>query len=223
MRTLAASCDRWPFAWWGISARPNRLVGCCRWDRHGNRASDRRGGGRDLPARRCDGSTALVDNWAGYTPGRRRLISTAALESTLASREFIDALARDVVRAAEVDPAVRTAYEKTRDPAVAAQAAELFAKAAPAPRDEVLARYRPALSLTGSREHGAELFREQCETCHTNLGFGRHVGPDLSGVAGRPKETLLGDMLDPSRQVAPDFLSYSLVRAMVGAGRHPGQ
>ncbi len=46
------------------------------------------------------------------------------------------------------------------------------------------------------------------------------MGPDLSGVAGRPKETLLGDMLDPSRQVAPDFLSYSLVtrdgRALAG-------
>ncbi len=101
---------------------------------------------------------ALVDNWAAYTPGRRRSISVAALESTLASREFIDALAREVVRAAEVDPAVRMAYEKIRDPAVAAQAAELFAKAAPAPRDEVLARYRPALTLTGSREHGAKLF-----------------------------------------------------------------
>ncbi|HEY4308086.1 MAG TPA: PVC-type heme-binding CxxCH protein [Pirellulales bacterium] len=162
----------------------------------------------------------LIDGWAGYTPARRRMISSAAVESTVASREFIDALAREVVRAAEIDPAVRTAYEKSRDADVATRATELFAKAAPAPRDEVLARYRPALSLLGSREHGAKLFKEHCATCHTNLGFGRQVGPDLSGVAGRPKETLLGDMLDPSRQVAPDFLSYSLVtrdgRALAG-------
>jgi putative membrane-bound dehydrogenase-like protein len=162
----------------------------------------------------------LIDGWASYTPARRRLISSSALESMVAAREFIDAVAREVVRPAEIDPAVRTAFEKSPDKASATQAAELFAKAAPAPRDEVLDRYRPALELPGGREHGAKLFKEHCATCHTILGFGRQVGPDISGVAGRPKETLLGDILDPSRQVAPDFLSYSLVtrdgRALAG-------
>jgi len=37
------------------------------------------------------------------------------------------------------------------------------------------------------------------------------VGPDLSGVASRPPETLLIDLLDPSRQVAPDFAAYEVV------------
>ncbi len=152
----------------------------------------------------------LIDGWASYTPARRRLIASSALASTVASREFVDAMARGVVRTAEIDPSVRTAFEKSRDAAIAAQAVELFAKAAPAPRHEVLARYQPALELSGSREHGAKLFKEHCATCHTILGFGRQVGPDISGVAGRPKETLLGDILDPSRQVAPDFLNYSL-------------
>ncbi|HVU87451.1 MAG TPA: PVC-type heme-binding CxxCH protein [Pirellulales bacterium] len=172
--------------------------------------------------RRGDGALVreLIDGWASFTPARRRLIASSALESTVASREFVDAIAREVVRAAEIDPAVRAAFEKSRDAEIAAQAAELFARSAPAPRDEVLARYRPALELAGNREHGAKLFKEHCATCHTILGFGRQVGPDISGVAGRPKETLLGDLLDPSRQVAPDFLSYSLItrdgRALAG-------
>jgi putative heme-binding domain-containing protein len=36
------------------------------------------------------------------------------------------------------------------------------------------------------------------------------VGPDLSGIASRPREAVLADVLDPSRQVSPDFINYTL-------------
>jgi putative heme-binding domain-containing protein len=36
------------------------------------------------------------------------------------------------------------------------------------------------------------------------------VGPDLSGIGERSQETLLVDILDPSREVSPDYLNYSL-------------
>ena len=41
-------------------------------------------------------------------------------------------------------------------------------------------------------------------------GRGNQVGPDLSAVGTRPKETLLIDILDPNRAVSPDFISYTL-------------
>jgi putative heme-binding domain-containing protein len=41
-------------------------------------------------------------------------------------------------------------------------------------------------------------------------GHGKQVGPDLSAVGTRPKEALLVDILDPSRNVSPDFLSYTV-------------
>ena len=40
--------------------------------------------------------------------------------------------------------------------------------------------------------------------------MGRRVGPDLSGIASRPEDALLVDILDPSRQVSPDFINYTL-------------
>jgi putative heme-binding domain-containing protein len=40
---------------------------------------------------------------------------------------------------------------------------------------------------------------------------GHSVGPDLSSIAARPKASLLVDVLDPSRQVPPEFLTYSVV------------
>src|SRR5439155_2084846 len=44
-------------------------------------------------------------------------------------------------------------------------------------------------------------------------GEGARIGPDLSGIATHSRETLLVDILDPSRQVPPDFVSYTLVTA----------
>ena len=42
-------------------------------------------------------------------------------------------------------------------------------------------------------------------------GEGNRVGPDLSGIAVQPRETMLMNILDPSRQVLPDFVSYTAV------------
>ena len=163
---------------------------------------------------------SIFDAWSSYTPARRRLLSSAALESAVAAQEFVAALERHVVNAVEIDPAIRTAYGQSRDAKLAARATAVFEKAAPAPRDEVLTRYRASLDLAGNREQGAKLFKAHCSTCHVMFGLGRQVGPDLSGIAARPKETLLGDLLDPSRQVAPDYLSYALItrdgRALTG-------
>lgn len=39
---------------------------------------------------------------------------------------------------------------------------------------------------------------------------GGQVGPDLSGFASRPKDAMPTDILDPSRQVSPDFINYTL-------------
>jgi putative heme-binding domain-containing protein len=46
------------------------------------------------------------------------------------------------------------------------------------------------------------------------------VGPDLSGIAGRAPDALLIDILDPNREVAPDFvtLSVATTRGQVVSG-----
>jgi putative heme-binding domain-containing protein len=48
-------------------------------------------------------------------------------------------------------------------------------------------------------------------------GVGAKVGPDLSAVGQHARETLLVDILDPSRQVLPDFVAYT-AEAKTGEG-----
>lgn len=46
--------------------------------------------------------------------------------------------------------------------------------------------------------------------CHSIHQKGGRVGPDLTGIGTRGKEAILLDMIDPSRQVTPDYLAYSV-------------
>jgi len=83
---------------------------------------------------------------------------------------------------------------------------------APAPdRQKIVEQFTPALKLAGNHARGAVTFGKLCLACHYLQGQGQRVGPDLSGIASRPLEALLIDVLDPSRQVVPEFASYEMI------------
>ncbi len=86
----------------------------------------------------------------------------------------------------------------------------LLAKFAPPPRSEALARYQAAFKLAADEGRGAAVFARNCQTCHQRQGQGHRVGPDLSGIAGRAPDALLVDVLDPNREVSPDYIALSL-------------
>ena len=56
------------------------------------------------------------------------------------------------------------------------------------------------------RHRGRTVFARNCQTCHQHQGQGHRVGPDLSGIAGRAPDQLLADILDPNRNVEPDYI-----------------
>jgi putative heme-binding domain-containing protein len=96
------------------------------------------------------------------------------------------------------------------DAALRARAADLLSKVAPPARSAVLAKYQPALALRGDAKRGETIFARTCQTCHQYQGRGHRVGPDLSGVAGRAPEALLSDIVEPNREVAPDYATVAV-------------
>ena len=145
----------------------------------------------------------LFAAWNAWSPKIRKLILAKAARAS--SVAVIDALESNIVSAFEIDPASRETLRKTRDPRV-----EIFF-AVNRDREQVVRRFESALKLEGDAAKGRALFEAKCMTCHAKAGQGNSVGPDLSGISSRPKEALLVDILDPSRQVAPDFAAYSVV------------
>ena len=74
----------------------------------------------------------------------------------------------------------------------------------------MLAKFRPALDVKGDPARGAVVFRERCTTCHAFRGEGAALGPDLGSVVANGPDKLLVSILDPDREVAPNFVAWTV-------------
>jgi len=100
---------------------------------------------------------------------------------------------------------------KTED--IRQRAAKLFNDAGVVTREAALEKMRPALSLAGDPERGRTIFQENCAKCHIISGEGHNVGPDLTDIFRKSKETLLHDILDPNAAVDTEFISFTIETA----------
>jgi putative heme-binding domain-containing protein len=80
----------------------------------------------------------------------------------------------------------------------------------PAKRSTVVESFRPAFDLPGDATRGHLLYQQRCISCHRTPAEGNLVGPDLVTVRNSGKEKLLTNILDPNREVAPNYLAYSI-------------
>ena len=67
---------------------------------------------------------------------------------------------------------------------------------------------------------GGVLFKAHCGTCHQFKGEGISVGPPLDGEAGRPAESLLADVLNPSGEITAGYGTY--IAKLKGGVEHTG-
>jgi putative membrane-bound dehydrogenase-like protein len=69
-------------------------------------------------------------------------------------------------------------------------------------------RYVSALRGKRNVSRGEKLFQETCAACHKVRGIGRAVGPDLTGERNRAEETLVLDILAPSREITAGYAAH---------------
>jgi len=77
-------------------------------------------------------------------------------------------------------------------------------------RPAVVAQFKEALRSSGGAARGREIFLARCSSCH---GLGRddfRCGPDLAPARLKGREKLLRDILQPSAEIAPDYVTYVL-------------
>ncbi|MEQ1858687.1 MAG: PVC-type heme-binding CxxCH protein [Chthoniobacteraceae bacterium] len=164
---------------------------------------------RLLQERREAGVAALLlDAWPTLTPAVRE-----AAASALASRKewlaaLFDAMETQRVKSAELSPAVRASLQRFPDIALRERAAKLFT--ASGSRTEVLARYEAVLTRKGDATKGAAIYAAACATCHRKGDTGIDLGPNLATVAAWPAEQMLTNILDPNREVSPNFMLYTV-------------
>ena len=91
--------------------------------------------------------------------------------------------------------------------AVRARAVKIFTTAQPR-RQDVVEAYQKSLRMSGDRERGKAIFKEKCSACHRLEGVGRQVGADLAAIRDRGIDSVLLNILDPNRDVMPQYQSY---------------
>ena len=150
-------------------------------------------------------------SWNRYQIATRRKLLAGAIRSSATIGIVLDAVEQGSIAPSELDASVRNTFRQVQSPELKARVKKFFD--VPQDRVAVLEQFSAALKMSGDRKAGAELFATLCLQCHGIEGRGQNVGPSLSAIASRTPEALLTDMLDPSRQVSPDFISYTITTA----------
>lgn len=152
-----------------------------------------------------DLASRVFGNWSALSTHTRREVLAALTGSPTLAPRVVDAIEDDTIGLTELSHADRDALRVHRDPALRQRVELLFARSAPKARGDVIRKLQGVLALTGDPARGAPLFAQNCQNCHQRRGAGQRVGPDLSGVSGRPAAALLKDILDPSADLTPEY------------------
>lgn len=153
----------------------------------------------------------ILAAWPSQTPQLR-----ATSVETLLSRPkwiiaFLDAVEQKQIARADIDPARIVLLQKHNDSAIRDRATKLFAGTSLARRQEVVDAYQKALELKGDVDRGRAAFRKTCAACHKLEGFGESIGAELNAIRDRGTAAVLLNILDPNREVKPQFLSYVVI------------
>jgi putative heme-binding domain-containing protein len=151
----------------------------------------------------------VLSQWPSYSVRARRALITSATSSPEATIELVQAIEEGRIAVTELDPAAQQTLRQNRIPELTERIAKALGQPASEDRQRVIETFAAALSQKGDPARGAAHFARACLSCHQLQGKGQLVGPDLAGLGNRTKEALLSDLLDPSRQVAADFVSYT--------------
>ena len=98
--------------------------------------------------------------------------------------------------------------KKHQDADIRQRAEKLFANSTIARRADVVAAYQTSLEKAGDVERGRVHFRKTCAACHKLEGVGESIGADLNAIKDRGTAAVMLNILDPNREVKPQFFSY---------------
>lgn len=155
----------------------------------------------------------IVKVWPTLSPQVRATATEVFLSRANWIQTFFESVERKKIARGDIDPARIALLMKSPNRSVRVQAEELFKGAAPTGRGEVIATYQKALVLKGDAVKGKLVFKKDCSACHKLEDVGNEVGADLKAIRDRGTENMLLNILDPNREVKPQYLAYTLETA----------
>jgi putative membrane-bound dehydrogenase-like protein len=153
---------------------------------------------------------ALIERWNGLTPRLRTEAAAVLVARPDRATALLRAMETNSIRASAL-ATTQTKFLRNHPDATVRQLAQKVLGAAPSStRQQVVDSFMPALNLKSDVTHGRKIYSERCVSCHRSGSEGHALGPDLVTVKNSGKDKLLVAILDPNREVRPEFVAYSV-------------
>jgi len=167
----------------------------------------------------------LIDAWPKMTPTLCDKATTILLSRTDRIAKLLDAIEAKKITPAQLSVAAKATLGRQKTPALAERIAKLIGDGSSSNRKEVIERYlvemgikerdlpspggaRLAPLLAGDATRGSKIYETACMVCHKFADKGNDVGPHLGTIKAWTAEQLVTNILDPNREVSPNFALY---------------
>jgi putative heme-binding domain-containing protein len=177
----------------------------------------------------------LIDAWPKMTPTLRDKATTILLSRTDRIAKLLDAIEAKKITPAQLSVAAKATLGRQKTPALAERIAKLIGDGSSSNRKEVIEKYLMAMGLKSNpglqptkvsagpvvsddglnpsttladATRGAKIYETACMVCHKFADKGNDVGPHLGTIKAWTAEQLVTNILDPNREVSPNFALY---------------
>jgi putative heme-binding domain-containing protein len=152
----------------------------------------------------------LIRAWPDFSPKVRSQALAVLLGRPERAKILLGAIEAGDLEPSDLSTAQLKFLRNHPNTEVRELALKVLGEAAVSERQQVVDAFQPALNLQGNAAEGRKIFLARCTPCHRLSGAGYAVGPDLVSVKSNGKAKILISILDPSREVAPQYLAFDI-------------
>jgi putative membrane-bound dehydrogenase-like protein len=152
----------------------------------------------------------LMQRWPDFKPQLRSVALSALLSRPDRAAVLLKGIAQGKVQPSELTTSQIKFLRNHHDPQLRESAVRILGEATTSPRQQVVQAFQEALRLKGNADAGKTIYLQRCVSCHRLSGNGFALGPDLVTVKSGGKEKILGNILDPNREVAPNYIAFEI-------------
>jgi putative membrane-bound dehydrogenase-like protein len=161
-----------------------------------------------------DVAERLIAMWRQLGPNTRPAAGDTLLYKRANNGLLLTALETSTISLGEMDFHLerRRVLLHSKDPEIVRRAEALFSDAGVVTRKDAIEKMKPALKLDGNPAHGKEIFTNLCAKCHRMGNDGGDIGPNLTEIYRKSRETLMHDILDPNAAADTKYIAYTIER-----------
>jgi len=155
-------------------------------------------------------AAAVIEHWSGLTSEAQSGAVSLLLSRSERAVALLQAIQQGVIPATELTTSQLRFLRNHRTAVVRDLALRVLGDGASRSREKVVDSFKDALRLSGDAARGKDIYVQRCSSCHRLDGQGYALGPDLVTVKSAGKEKTLANILDPNREVAPNYIAFEI-------------